>query len=148
MLLKVLNDLRIGFLDPDARPIRDSINERAVWLDRHQQREIINASHFHVVRAKSGGNMDDACTIFGADKAAAIHDIGVVFIHGKITEHRLVVFAKQVRALHLLDDRVLLRVFEHLPDQRFRQNEAFSRPFWAILRWPFDHHVVDVLAYS
>ncbi len=89
--------------------------------------------------------MNDACTIFGADKITR-HHIGIVVINGQEGIERVIVLIEQVFALKALDNLILLVIMQGF----FHQEAArinFSVPSPSC-RWAFDLHIVDVFTDS
>jgi len=91
-------DQRVGFLDADAAPGPNRVDEAALWVHGHQGRQVVLLARGQVVGAERGRDVHDAGAVLGADEIAG-DGVAVVLIDRQERIQRLVVPSQQIAAL-------------------------------------------------
>ena len=104
-VLQTLDDVFVGVLDIDALVIGNLFCEFALFIKRADFGNAVRLSGDRVVFTESRGDMDDACTVFGADIFGVDHaECAFGLLVCKVVEERRVSHAVEVFAFTAGDD--------------------------------------------
>ena len=121
---QVVDDARVGVLDPQARELAHPLLEGAVELDGVDDGDALLLADAEVVLAERDRRVHDAGAVLGADEVGG-HDrvaLGPELVGGDERERRLVAGAEHVAAVEAIGDPHALA--EHRLDARLGEHVA------------------------